>query len=167
MPAIPEFRFRPFAETDRAAVIDLFNDYIGNSYAAYPENPVPYSFFDLFLEISRQYPSVIAELPDGNLAGFGLLRPHNPMPVFRHTAEVTYFVRPDLTGNGLGSAILARLEKEGKERGITTILASISSLNEESIRFHARHGFTGCGRFTGVGIKKGTIFDTVWMQKFL
>jgi L-amino acid N-acyltransferase YncA len=35
------------------------------------------------------------------------------MPAFQHTAEVTYFIRPDLTGNGLGSAILARLDKEG------------------------------------------------------
>ena len=38
--------------------------------------------------------------------------------------------------------MLARLEDEGKQQGITTILASISSLNEESIRFHANHGFT-------------------------
>jgi phosphinothricin acetyltransferase len=61
----------------------------------------------------------------------------------------------------------ARLEKKGKDQGITTILASISSQNEGSIRFHAGHGFTECGRFKKVGRKKGIIFDTVWMQKFI
>ncbi len=63
--------------------------------------------------------------------------------------------------------MLAQLEREGKEKGIRTILASISSLNEGSIRFHAQHGFAECGRFMGVGVKKGVTFDTVWMQKDL
>ena len=121
----------------------------------------------MFLEQVKNYPSVAARLPDGSIAGFGLLRAHNPMPAFRHTAEVTYFLRPEMTGRGLGSRMLAGLETEGKKRGITSILASISSLNEGSIRFHARHGFTECGRFSRVGIKNGVLFDTVWMQKFI
>jgi L-amino acid N-acyltransferase YncA len=61
--------------------------------------------------------------------------------------------------------MLDHLEREGKKRGISCILASISSLNEGSIRFHARHGFNECGRFRNVGEKKGTLFDTVWMEK--
>jgi phosphinothricin acetyltransferase len=160
-----EFTFGPISDTDRVPVIDLFNYYIGHSFAAYPEQKVPYEFFTHFLETCRNYPSVVARLPDGTVAGFGLLRAHNPMPAFRHAAEITYFVRPDLTGKGLGSKMLARLEEEGKQQGITTILASISSLNEQSIRFHAGHGFTECGRFKGIGRKKGIVFDTVWMQK--
>ena len=77
------------------------------------------------------------------------------------------FVQPEMTGMGLGAQMLAYLETAGKEKGITTILASISSLNEGSIRFHERHGFTECGRFARVGIKNGIVFDTVWMQKFI
>jgi len=42
--------------------------------------------------------------------------------------------------------------------------AHISSLNEGSIRFHLRHGFTECGRFRRVGRKRGQDFDMVWMQ---
>ncbi len=167
MPDPLKCTFCPVSETDREEVIDLFNYYIGHSFAAYPEQEVPYGFFDLFREACGQYPSAVARLPDGTLAGFGLLRAHNPMPAFRHTAEITYFLRRALPGNGLGSEILARLEREAKNQGITSILASISSLNEGSIRFHAHHGFSECGRFAGVGIKKGTVFDTVWMQKFL
>lgn len=159
--------FTPITEQDREPVIDLFNYYIGNSFAAYPEQKVPYDFFALFLEACRQYPSAIARCRNGTFAGFGMLRPHNPMPAFRHTAEITYFLRPDLTGNGIGTQMLSFLEEAGRKKEITTILASISSLNEGSIRFHARHGFTECGRFFRVGRKKGVVFDTVWMQKFL
>lgn len=165
MPVSPEITFSRISESEREGIIDLFNDYIEHSFAAYPEQKVPYEFFSLFLEACRDYPSVVARLPDGNVAGFGMLRAHNPMPAFRHTAEITYFIRPDLTGKGLGSKMLALLEDEGKRQGITTILSSISSLNEGSIRFHAGHGFTECGRFKKVGEKKGRVFDTIWMQK--
>jgi len=159
--------FSPITEQDRKPVIDLFNYYIENSFAAYPEQKVPYEFFTLFLEACRNYPSAVARVGDDTVAGFGMLRPHNPMPAFRQTAEVTYFLRPDLTGNGIGAQVLAFLEEAGRNQGITTLLASISSLNEGSIRFHACQGFTECGRFARVGRKKGVVFDTVWMQKFL
>jgi phosphinothricin acetyltransferase len=148
-------------------VIDIFNYYISNSFAAFPTQPVPYEFFTVFLETRKHYPSVVAREPDGSIAGFGILRPHNAMPAFAHTAEITYFIRPDCTGKGLGSRILRYLENEGKSRGISTLLASISSLNEGSIRFHEKNGFVHCGRFRMVGEKNGVIFDTVWMQKFI
>jgi phosphinothricin acetyltransferase len=162
-----QYIFRPINLSDREEIIDLFNYYIENSYAAYPETRVPYQFFDLFLQACAGYPSVAARDADGNLAGFGMLRPHSPMPAFAHTAEITYFVQPGLTGKGLGSRMLACLETEGRKKGISVILASISSLNEGSIRFHAKNGFTECGRFRNVGKKRGTFFDTVWMQKLI
>ena len=162
-----ECRFDPITEENRTEIIDLFNYYIENSFAAYPEQKFPYDFFSLFLDSCRDYPSLVAKLPGGTIAGFGMLRAHNPMPAFRHTAEITYFIRPDWTGKGLGTEMLKHLETAGKTQGITTILASISSLNEGSIRFHARHGFSECGRFVKVGMKKGVTFDTVWMQKFI
>jgi len=162
-----DYSFGPLSETDGKAVIDIFNYYIRNTFAAYPEHEVPYEFFGKFLEICNNYPSIVVKDSQKNVAGFGMLRPHNPIPVFWHTAEVTCFIRPDQTGKGLGTKMLGFLETEGKKQGFSTILASISSLNEGSIRFHAHNGFSQCGRFKKVGQKKGVVFDTVWMQKFI
>jgi phosphinothricin acetyltransferase len=164
---LTEYSLGPITAADGNAIIDIFNYYIENSYAAYPEQPVPYAFFGMFLEICKSYPSVTVKKPDGTILGFGMLRPHNPMPAFARTAEITYFIRPDETGKGLGSRMLGYLEDEGRKKGISTILASISNLNEGSIRFHANHGFSECGRFEKAGVKKGVLFDTVWMQKFI
>ena len=162
-----DYSFGPILETDGKAVIDIFNYYVRNTFAAYPEQEVPYEFFGMFLEICKNYPSVVVKDSEEQVAGFGMLRPHNPMPAFRHTAEITYFIRQGETGKGLGTKMLGFLETEGKRQGISTILASISSLNEGSIRFHVKNGFSECGRFIKVGQKKGILFDTVWMQKFI
>ena len=110
---------------------------------------------------------IARELANYKVIGFGMLRTHNPMPTFSQTAEVTYFIHPDHTGKGLGTMLLGSLIKGAIEKGITNILANISSLNLDSIKFHQKNGFIECGRFKKVGMKKGQEFDTVWMQKTL
>ncbi len=82
-----------------------------------------------------------------------MLRTFNPMPAFSHTAEITYFINSDHTGKGLGKKLLDFIEKEGRKKGITTILANISSLNTGSISFHKNNGFIECGIFKKVGKK--------------
>ena len=96
-----------------------------------------------------------------------MLRAYHPFPVFSKTAEISYFIRPEWTGKGLGDTLLACLIQKAKLKGIHSILASIASLNEPSLQFHKKHGFIECGRFREVGEKKGQIFDVVYMQKRL
>ena len=162
-----EYAITPLSNEDRKSVIDIFNYYVINSFAAYPENKLPYQAFDMFLQMSNGFPTGVIKDESGKTVGFGMLRSHNPMPTFSQTAEVTYFIHPDYTGKGLGKKLLSFLEKSAIEKGITNILANISSLNPGSIRFHRKNGFTECGRFKQVGKKNGQEFDTVWMQKKL
>ena len=157
----------PMAEEHRQAVIDIFNFYVENSFAAFPEQKLPYPMFDMLLSMSRNYPSGVIQNQDGKVVGFGMLRAHNPMPAFLHTAEVSYFIDPAHTGNGIGKRLLDHLEERGRAQGIMSLLACISSKNPGSITFHARNGFVECGRFKAVAKKKGVSFDTVWMQKML
>ena len=157
----------PISPADGQAVVDLFNHYVRHSFAAFPEDLLPYPFFDRLIEATRGLPTVAAKDSDGRLRGFALLRPHIPWPTSSHVAEITYFVAPDSTGQGIGSKMLADLETRAQDRGIRTILASIASLNETSLAFHRKHGFVEVGRFRNVVIKRGTSFDTIWMQKAL
>ncbi|MHB9068679.1 MAG: GNAT family N-acetyltransferase, partial [Pirellulaceae bacterium] len=83
------------------------------------------------------------------------------------TAEVTYFISPEFTKRGIGTALLKRLSDEAILRGIDLLVASISSKNEESIAFHRKNGFRECGRFERAGRKNEQDFDIVWMQRRL
>ena len=120
-----DIQLAPLTPADGRAVVDLFNYYVAHSFAAFPEDPVPYAFFDRLLEAARNLPTVAARAPDGRLLGFALLRPHSPWPTSSHVAEITYFIAPDSTGQGLGSRMLADLETRGRALGIRTILAAI------------------------------------------
>lgn len=63
--------------------------------------------------------------------------------------------------------LLSSLEKGAAEKGITNILAGISSLKTDSINFHQKNGFIACGRFKKVGKKNNQEVDTIWMKKML
>jgi L-amino acid N-acyltransferase YncA len=162
-----EYSISPISAEDRESIIDIFNYYVENSFAVYPESKLPYQAFDLFLQMSKDLPTATIKNHKGDLLGFGMLRIYNPMPAFSKTAEITYFIGSDQTGKGFGKILLEFLERGGRERGIKTILANISSLNTGSIKFHKNNGFIECGCFKQVGIKKGKTFDTIWMQKML
>jgi len=162
-----ELTLTPITPDDRDAVMDIFNYYVENSFAAYPENKLPHEFFGTLLKMCEGYPSVAVRDENGAVIGFGMLRPYSPMPAFAQTAEITYFLRQDSTGKGIGKAILERLIEEGRKKGVTNILAGISSLNEGSIRFHLKNGFVECGRFKSIGRKKGRDFDVVYCQRMI
>jgi L-amino acid N-acyltransferase YncA len=162
-----EYSISPIANEDRESIIDIFNHYVESSFAAYPESKFPYQAFDMFLKMSNGFPTGSIKDENGKIVGFGMLRTHNPVVTFSQTAEVTYFIHPDYTGKGLGKMLLGSLEKGAIKKGITNILANISSLNPMSIQFHQKNGFMECGRFRKVGKKRGREFDTVWMQKIL
>lgn len=162
-----EYSIRPILHEHRESIMDIFNHYVENSFAAYPENKLPYQAFDMLLQMSNGFPTRSLKDHNGKIVGFGMLHTHNPMPTFSQTAEVTYFIHPDHTGKGLGKMLLGSLVKGAVEKGITNILANISSLNPNSIKFHQKNGFVECGRFKKVGKKNGQEFDTIWMQKML
>lgn len=157
--------FESLAEAHRGPVMDIFNHYIENGYAAFPEHRLPYEFFDMFLNMTRGYPAAAVLSGDGEVVGFGFLRAYNPLPAFRKAAELTCFLRPDMTRNGIGCRTLEHLESGAKKLSISILLAAISSRNAASIAFHEKNGFVRCGTFAGIGTKFGTDFDVVWMQK--
>ncbi|GAB6181226.1 GNAT family N-acetyltransferase [Desulfotomaculum defluvii] len=149
---------------DRVPVIDILNHYIEHGYAAYPEKKLTYAIFEeLFLK-NEFYPRIVVELQEGNVVGFAMLRPYSPIPTFKKTAEISYFIKPDLLGQGLGTSMLKFLLEKAKGKGIINILANISSFNKGSIEFHRTHGFEECGMFKEIGFKNGVNFDVVWMQ---
>jgi len=158
-----DYIIRPVTPDDRSGVIDIFNYYVEHTFAAYPEQKVPYEFFGMLVQLAKGYPFYVVESGE-KIVGYGLLRPHSPMSSFRRTAELTCFIAPDCTGKGIGMAILDRLVDDAKGMGIDTILASISSANEGSIRFHRKCGFVVCGTFRRAGRKFGSDFDETWMQ---
>jgi L-amino acid N-acyltransferase YncA len=165
--ATADYRLVPLAEEHCAQMLRIFNHHVAEGFAAYPEAPLSEEAVAALLRQTVGYPAVAAEGPNGRLLGFGFMRPYSPYSTFSHTALITYFIDARHVHRGIGTALLRRLEEEARTRGITRILAHISSRNPASLAFHSKNGFTECGRFPEIGRKRGEPFDVLWMIKSL
>jgi L-amino acid N-acyltransferase YncA len=140
------YTIEPMSEIHRQGVMDVFNYYVDNSYAAFPEHRLPYEFFDKLVGMIKDYPSVVVKDRLMNVTGFAFLRPYYFDSTLKRTAEITYFLMPEMARQGIGTKILDNFIEQARNMGVDNILACISSRNEESLRFHAKNGFAECGR---------------------
>lgn len=164
---LTEYKIRKFQNEDSVFVIDIFNHYIQNSFAAYSEVPIGYESIKSFKEMTKGYPFYVIETNLKKIVGFSFLRSYHRIEAFKRVAEITYFILPEHTRKGLGEKLLKLVIDDARKLGIDTLLASISSLNEASIKFHKKNGFCQCGYFKSIGRKFNEDFSMVWMQKFI
>lgn len=104
----------------------------------------------------------------GEVLAYAYATPYRPRPAYRFTVESSVYVRHDMGGRGLGSALMGEVIAHCEAAGYRQMLAVIGdSHNHASIALHQRLGFARAGVFEAVGFKFGRWLDTVLMQRAL
>ena len=141
--------FIPLSEVHRTEFMDILNYYSVNTYAAYPEMPLPYERFDFFLENAKAIPPMwrwrrTAPSPGSFIYARTIrCRPFGRRPSSRYFSDkASWDGESDKRRLGL-------LEEDAKKLGVRNIVSSISSRNEPSLAFHRKNGFRECGRLAG------------------
>jgi len=161
-----EVMIRPITDDDTPEITRIFNHYVRKSFAAFPDREVGRPFVRQLLGQAGDYGAYAVE-EEGEVIGFGLIRPLYPFPNLMAAGEVSYFISPGFTGHGTGTLLFGVLEERARELGMTSLVARVASRNRKSIRFHRKKGFSLCGRIRAIGTKFGKPFDVVILQKFL
>jgi len=160
------YKIEDFSISDIDQITGIFNYYIANSFAAYPDQIFTNDFVNQILNIDSNLPKYVVKF-NSEIVGFGFAYKYHHASVFDRVTKFAYFILPEHTKKGLGKRLLNKLETDCIMLEIESILVHISSLNEASIHFHRKNGFEECGRFKKIGKKFGKDFDDVWMQKVI
>lgn len=116
-----------------------------------------------FAEHGRRHPVFVAVRRD-RVVGWASLSPWSDRRGYDATAEVSTYVRSTARGQGVGSALLAALIREGRSVGFHTLIARIADGNAVSLRLHGTAGFTPVGVMREVGLKFGRRLDVHLLQ---
>jgi phosphinothricin acetyltransferase len=115
--------------------------------------------------VSRGLPWLVADL-GGTVAGYGYCAPYRARSAYRYALEDSVYVRQDVVGRGVGSALLAELLRRCEALGYRQVVAVIGdSANLASVKLHAAFGFVRVGTLRSVGFKFGRWVDSVLMQR--
>ncbi len=115
---------------------------------------------------SRGWPFLVAQV-DGEVVGYAYATQFRDRPAYAFACENSVYVAPDMSGRGIGKALLEALLREAEAFGFRQMLAVIGGGEEASVRLHVSCGFEHAGRMKAVGWKHKCWLDTVYMQRSL
>lgn len=154
---------------DAAAIQGIYAHHVLTGLASFEETAPTVADMIARQQTAREagYPYLVAE-QDGAILGYAYASAYRPRPAYRFTVENSVYVRDDLAGQGIGSALLAALIARCEAGPWRQMIAVIgNSGNAASIALHRRFGFRDIGVLRSVGFKHGQWVDTVLMQRSL
>ncbi len=154
-------------ESDLLQINDIFNYYVGTSTCVWTTQLcTEEERKEWFASHDDSTPIIVAE-HDGRIIGWGALSPFETACTFYKTVENSVYVHHEFQRRGIGIRILNELIRLGREAGIISIIAAISSDQHASIALHKASGFREVGQLSKVGYKFNSYRDLLYMQLHL
>jgi L-amino acid N-acyltransferase YncA len=160
-------QLRPATPPDLPAIHAIYAHHVRHGLASFEEEPPSLE------ELRRRYdeitgrgqPYLVADF-GGTIAGYGYCSLYRTRSAYRYSLEDSVYVRPDVAGRGVGTALLSQLIRQSEALGYRQLIAVIGdSANAASIGLHANHGFLRVGILRSAGFKFGRWVDSVIMQR--
>lgn len=154
---------RPAAPADAPAMCAILNAIIAiGGTTAYEDPFTPASMTANYIAAPLLISCTLAEL-DGVPAGFQAL--WHPDPTHGDLGPgwgfIATFVRPGLTGQGIGRALFTATQSAARAAGIATIDATIRADNASGLTFYGAMGFRDYDVIRAVPLKDGTPVDRI------
>ncbi|HSK98303.1 MAG TPA: GNAT family N-acetyltransferase [Euzebyales bacterium] len=159
---------RPATAHDLDAIARIYARYVTTSTATFEVEPPTTAEWRARLEAitARGLPFLVAEV-GGGVAGYAYCGPWRTRPAYRFTVENSVYVDAELTGRGIGRALMDELLRACRQAGIREVIAVVTDGHAGSLALHRRSGFVEVGRLTRVGHKHGRWLDTLLLQRSL
>lgn len=160
-------RVRDAADGDLPAIHAIFNHWIEHSTASF--RTVPDTIEQTrawFSNRDAAHPVLVAE-HDGAVAGWASLNVHKPTGGYRHTVELSVYLRDDERGRGLGRRLLGELLERARAAGHHAVLGGVCTEQAASMRLHESMGFVKVAHLREVGFKFGRWLDVAYFEKVL
>ncbi|MGL6016914.1 MAG: GNAT family N-acetyltransferase [Selenomonadaceae bacterium] len=164
---MPKTDFIEMQEEYLDNVLEIYTHYVLNTSATFHSRALDCSamreivFFD-----SEKYKTYVICQGDV-ICGYVLIGPHKKREAYDKTAEVTIYLKPDYTGQGIGSLALGHMEQYAKQQGLHVLVGTICGENQQSIALVEKNGYCKCAHYKEVGEKFGQRLDVVAYQKII
>ena len=104
---------------------------------------------------------------NGDIIGYAYINTWKERAAYRYAAEVSVYLRRGCEGQGLGTALLARLLETVRESPVHALVAGITLPNDRSVALHEKFGFKKIACFGEIGRKADRWLDVGYWELIL
>lgn len=152
---------------DSKNILDIYSYYIENTAASFEiETPCLVDFSNRISTVMNVYPYFVCTINDKTI-GYAYASKHREREAYRYDVDVSVYIRNDMHGKGIGTALYNMLFEELKLKNYYNAYAGITLPNEKSIALHQKFGFTDIGVHHKTGYKFNEWRDVLWLEKIL
>ena len=160
---------RPAAETDMAAVLDIYNREVRHSTATYQYAE---RTLDEQVEQWRQkrrdgHGFFVAESAAGEVVGYASYGLFRPREGWRFACEHSVYLHGDWRGRGIARLLMPPVMAHARKRGFHTMVGVVDAANTASVRMHEAMGFGVAGVLREGGYKFDRWLDVAFVQAML
>jgi L-amino acid N-acyltransferase YncA len=158
-------RVRAATTDDVPAITAIYNEGIAGREATFETRPREPS--EVAAWLTDGYPLLVAERPDGGLAGFARVSAYSDRCVYEGIGEHGVYVAQSARGRGVGGRLLQGLCAAAELAGYHKLTARIFTTNAASRALHAAAGFEEVGVQRRHGRLDGEWRDCVLVERLL
>jgi ribosomal protein S18 acetylase RimI-like enzyme len=136
----PELTFRPRTEADDEYIVQLTEEQLGGVHQQAFREPFPREQFRRYIQSGA--PTTVVENHGKRIGYYSyLIGPDGKMHISALVIDQTQ------QSDGIGAAVMRKLEQEAVARGVHTLEVFVQANNERSVHFTRKLGFTEMFRF--------------------
>jgi len=162
------------SEADAEEILSIYAPYVTDTAVTF-EYDVPFvdEFSQRIRDTLQMYPYIVAS-EENRILGYAYASAFKKRAAYDWAVETTVYVKQDCRGRGVGKKLYLALEELLRRQNIINLNACIAytpdkdeHLDNASMVFHERLGYSKAAHFTKCGYKFGKWYDMIWMEKML
>ena len=158
---------RPVSPDDAVQICEVYNHYVAATVITFEEEPVSGAeMSQRIADTTTTYPWLVTE-NDGSIAGYAYATAWKIRSAYRFTVESAIYLKPELTGQGIGYELYKALIAELRGRRLHCVIGGIALPNAASVALHEKLGFEKIGHFREVGYKLNAWVDVGYWELVL
>lgn len=169
-----EITIRSATPDDASPLLEIYSYYVKNTAITFEWEVPSIQEFSIRIENTlKSYPYLVAEI-NGQIVGYAYASRFRTRAAYEWSAETSIYVQKDFRGQGIGHALLEKLESLLKVQGVLNIYAGISYIENEdeylthaSLKFHEKMGYTKVADYHKCGFKFNRWYDLIFMEKII
>lgn len=148
-------------------VLQIYTHYVLHTSATFHARPLTRQEMRKLVFFDGEKYKTFVICAEAGVCGYVLITQHKNREAYDGTAEITVYLKPAYTGQGLGSMAISYIEEYAKRQKLHVLVATICGQNEASIRLFEKNGYSQCAHYKEVGQKFGQLLDVVAYQKII